>query len=234
LVPAQVLFETWGKCRYATTDGRWLEVGTGNLAGDMLLRYEFRDTEKTLPIDAIACEFRTAGREGRIWATTSRFTTRLFIAHMFDFSLAQHMNLFRPSEADEDYKRAFERGLMLEGARFSSDDRFYRTLLVGEELIVTKFKYTQITFDVAVVQDEQPSYLTQLAIRVHSESLWDNDVEDVGELGFYMSCLHPLRYNTAVFDAGSGYWRDCPLPMPLVFSETGARGLAQDNVRIVG
>jgi hypothetical protein len=230
-----MLFETWGITRFPVSDGRSLEVSAGTLAGEMSLGFEFRDPEKMLPTDAIACDFRTTDHQGQVWSTISRFTTRLFITHMFDLSHHQHMNLFRPEEAGEEYQRAFERTLLLADARFSCDDRFHRTLLVGDRLIVTQFKYTAIHFDVAVVQDDSdPSYLTEFAVRIHAESLWDEDAEDIGELGYYMSCLHALRNNTGLYDPHWKGWRDSPLPMPLVFTPTAASGTPQENVRVVG
>ena len=57
------------------------------LAGELSLRFEFRDPEEMLPRDTgIACDFCIADRNGRVWQTTSRFTTELFVVHMYDFS----------------------------------------------------------------------------------------------------------------------------------------------------
>ncbi len=226
------MFETWGHCRYPTTDGRWLEIGPESLAGTLSLRYQFRDPADMLPTDAIACDFQTTDDEGRIWTTTSRFTTEVFITHMFDFSLRKSMNLFWPRKAEKEYKNAFKTRLLLRKANFSSDDRFYRTLLIEDQLIRTKFKYTRITFDVAVVQTKHP-YLTKLAIKVRAGSLLDEEeIEDVGEFGYYMSCLHLLQHNTGVFNEERGRWGDSPVPMPLVFDTKGKRGTLQANVRV--
>jgi hypothetical protein len=229
----RVAFETWGTTHYPTNDGRQLEITEGVLSGEMKLGFEFRDPEKSLPTDALACEFRTADREGQRWATTSRFTTAVFITHMFDFSASRHMNLFRPGKADDQYKRAFKRSVLLRKARCSRDDRFYRTLLIDDELITTKFKYTRITFDVAAVEDPN-GFSTELAVKVHKGSLVDEEeIEEIGDLGYYVACQHLLRHNTGVFDPLRKYWRDSPLPMPLVFTPTGKRGVCQENVRVV-
>jgi len=229
----QIAFETWGTTHYPTNDSRQLEITEGVLSGEMKLDFEFRDPEKSLPTDALTCEFRTADREGQVWATTSRFTTAVFITHMFDFSASRHMNLFRPGNADDGYKQAFKRAVLLRKARCSRDDRFYRTLLLDDDLITTKFKYTRITFDVAAVEDPK-GWSTVLAVKVHKGSLVDEEeIEDIGELGYYVECQHLLRCNTGVFDPLRKYWRDSPLPMPLVFAPTGKRGEKQDHVRVV-
>ncbi|MBL8794825.1 MAG: hypothetical protein JNM56_13030, partial [Planctomycetia bacterium] len=183
----RVAWETWGTAHYPTTDGRSLEITEGLLAGDLELRLEFRDPEKMQPTDALACEFHTADREGRVWTTTARFTAGIFITHMFDFGASRHMNLFRPRDADEDYRRAFKQAVVLRRVRCSRDDRFYRTLLIGDQLVTTKFKYTRLTFDVAAIEDPN-GHATQLAVKVRKGSLLDEDeIEDVGELGYYLS-----------------------------------------------
>lgn len=230
----QVAFETWGTTHYPTSDGRQLEITEGVLSGEMKLGFELRDPEKSLPTDALACEFRTANREGQVWATTSRFTTAVFITHMFDFSASRHMNLFRPRSADEAYQQAFKRAVLLRKARCSRDDRFYRTLLIDDELMVTKFKYTRITFDVAAVNDPG-GFSTKLAVKILKGSLLDEEeIEDIGELGYYVECQHLLRHNTGVFDPVRKYWRDNPISLPLVFSPTGKQARPQENVRVLG
>lgn len=229
----RVAFETWGTTHHPTSDGRQLEITEGVLSGEMQLGFEFRDPEKSLPTDALACEFRTTDREGQVWATTSRFTTAVFLTHMFEFSAGRHMNLFRPRNGDDEYQQAFKRSVLLRKARCSRDDRFYRTLLVDDELITTKFKYTRITFDVAVVNDPS-GHSTKLAVKIHKGSLLDEEeIEDIGELGYYVECQHLLRHNTGVLDPPRKYWRDSPLPLPLVFAPVAKRGLRQENVRVV-
>lgn len=228
----QVAFETWGTTHHSTSDGRQLEITEGVLSGEMKLGFEFRDPEKMLPTDALACELRTADREGRVWTTTARFTAAVFITHMFDFGASWHMNLFRPRDAEDDYQRAFKEAVVLRRVRCSRDDRFYRTLLIGDQLVTTKFKYTRIIFDVAAIEDPK-GHSTLFAVKVRKGSLLDEDDEDFGELGYCLSCQHLLRHNTGVFDVVRQYWRDNPLPLPLVFSPTGEQTTRQENVRLV-
>lgn len=229
----QVAFETWGTTHHPTTDGRQLEISEGELFGELTLSFEFRDPEKSLPTDALACELQIADREGHVWSTTARFTTKVFITHMFDFAASDHMPLFRPKNADDDFQQAFQGNTLLRKARFSSDDRFYRTLAIDKELVTTKFKYTQIKFDVAAVKGTHPS-LTKLAVKVHKDSFRDEeDSKSLGELGFYVSCQHLLRNNTGIFDPRGQRWRDGPLPLPLVFAGAGKQTTRQEIVRAV-
>jgi hypothetical protein len=222
-----------------------MEVAAGELVGEFGLRFELRDTEEMLPVDALACDFRVVDNEGRSWGTTSRFTTRVFLTHMFDFSAPWHMNLFRPEEADKEYTRAFVDLPFLQDARFSSDDRFYRILLVGRRQISISFHYTCVRFDVAGVLDHEGKYLDKLAVKVRAGSFWDwespgeeedeedEEDEDVGELGYYMEVVHLLRNNTGAFDAERGFWVDNPMPAPLVFVPGRRKGVPQQNVRVV-
>jgi hypothetical protein len=198
------------------------------VTGQLAFHFHFLDPSDESPVDVIACEFRIGDRDGKVWATTSRFTSELFVAHMFDASLTRPIGLFRTAEAGADFREAFQSHAAISGMRFSSDDRFYRTLLVGERVVEVQFRYTTITFDMAIVQDpEHPYLLTALAIRVRSGSLMDTEFQDLGELGFFMSCTHPLRNNTAASEDGNRFWGDNPMPGPLVFSPL--EGVADPN-----
>jgi hypothetical protein len=231
-VVVHVKFDIAGVMRYPTADGRSLEVSGDELAGELSLRFEFRDPEEMLPRDAIACDFCIADRNGRVWQTTSRFTTELFVVHMYDFSALGHMNLFTTKKAGEPWVKAFEASPLLEDARFGTDDRFYRTLLVNRKQLRVQFKYTVLQFDVGVNQYSDGSYQSDLAVRLRRGSFWEEGVT-LPEMGFYLSCKHLLRGNTGVFDPGRGRWVNAPLPMPLVFEPTSASGVAQAGVRLV-
>jgi len=233
---ARIAFETFGPMRCPTSDGRRLRIGAGIITGEMSFAFHFRDASDDLPLDVVACELRLADKEGRIWSTISRFTSALFVTHLFDASALEPMNLFRPAEADAEYREAFESQAALSDIRFSSDDRFVRTLVVGDRLIPVQFKYTTIAFDLAIVQDEGDDdlpLLTKLAVRIRSGSLFDADGEDLGELGFYMSCTHPLRNNTAASEDGERPWGDNPIPAPMIFTPTDLSAAPNEDVEIV-
>lgn len=53
--------------RHPTSDGRSLELSPGELRGVMSLGFAYRDPVEQ-PTDVIPCEFRTADRDGRLWA----------------------------------------------------------------------------------------------------------------------------------------------------------------------
>jgi hypothetical protein len=220
-------------CRIPTTDGRFLELREGELCGDLSLRVDPRDvTPNDLsPRDGVTCEFRFADSESRVWLATTRFTTELFIARMFDFTASWPLGVFPPSEADPEFTRAFETGLLLTGARFGSDDRCYRALVMGNRVAPTKFKYTLITLDVALPA-KYPSYELAVAVRVGEYSLWDADEEGFFEpFGYYVACHHLLCQNEAVYDPAKRFWFEGLFPAPFAVAPTEEVGQPQENVR---
>ncbi len=59
---------------------------------------------------------------------------------MTDVSTADSTGgLFNPHNAEAEYKQAFNECLLLRDARFSSDDRFYRTLVIGGKPVDLQF-----------------------------------------------------------------------------------------------
>jgi len=231
---ARIAFETYGPVLYPTLGGRHLRIGTGLVSGEMSFVFHFRDASEDLPHDVVACELRLADKDGRVWSTISRFTSALFVTNMFDASASEPMNLFQPDEADAEYRAAFDSHPALSDIRFSSDDRFVRTIVVGDRMIPVQFKYTTIVFDLAIVQDDDElPLLTKLAVKIRSGSLFDTDGQDLGELGFYMSCTHPLRSNTAASEDGERPWNDNSIPAPMTFTPTELSTAPNEDVEIV-
>jgi len=238
-----VWFDTCGVARYATDDARSLEVSAGQVRGVMSLLFEYRDPVEQ-PTDVIACEFRIADRAGRLWTTTSRFTTELFVTHLFDFARDGVMDLFRlpptrrryrdPCEQHtlKSYQDAFQNHLLLADARFFSDDRGYRHLVVARRLVRIKFKYMHLHLDIA--GSGENSFADWVSVRIANHCFWDEERDvPLGPLAFDFRCVHFLRNNTAVWDADEKRWRDHPFPRPLVFSPMDGGGTPQDNVRVV-
>ncbi len=75
--------------------------------------------------------------------------------------------------------------------------------------------------------------MTKLAVKIRAGSLWDREVKDLGELGFFVSPAYLLRNNTGAFSTEYGWWVDNPLPAPMIFTLTTNRGEPQKNVRVV-
>jgi hypothetical protein len=231
------LYDTAEPEHYPVSDGQVLEIGPGEVAGGLELRYEHRSPSNDLPTDVLACDFRLADRDGRVWGTTARFTARLFADALFEVSAADPAGgLFRPSLGGREYSRAFEDCPLLREVRFSSDDRMYRTLWLGGQEIKTQYRYTTLVFDLAGVCEPEPVREARLAVRVLDHCLYTEahgSYRSVGELGYYFPCAGLWRNNTAVFSDEDQCWEARWQPLPLSFTSTGRRGKRQESVRVL-
>jgi hypothetical protein len=233
----QLLYDAAEPERYPVSDGQVLEIGPGEVAAQLELRYEHRSPSDDLPTDVLACDFRLADRDGRVWGTTARFTARLFADALFEVSAADpERGLFRPSLAGRDYSRAFEDCPLLRQVRFSSDDRMYRSLWVGGQEIKTQYRYTTLVFDVAGACGPEAVRGRRLAVRVLDGCLYTEVhgcYRSVGELGYYLNCAGLWRHNTAVFSDEDEGWEHPWQPLPLSFTSSGGRGKRQESVKVL-
>src|SRR6476646_3221350 len=161
--------------------------GGGGLAMAARVRFEVGGTTRypgpDYPRDAVACDFRVADRDGRVWRTTSTFTAELFVTHLYDFGAIGGPAVFTARRAPETWVRALAESPLLED---------------GKRRMVT-LKRVTLQFDVAA-NNVTGSFLTDLAVRVRRAGFWDPEGSPLPELGFHLSCRHLLRANTAVPD----------------------------------
>jgi len=238
---AGVSFDTWGTSQYSTNDGRMLEIAAGELRGVMSLRFEVRDADEQ-GTDVIACDYRIADCDGRLWTTTSLFTTELFVTHMVDLT-HRNTDLFRllpdnrrykdatKNNGLTQYRQAFQKPLLLSGARFFSDDRDSRYIVIMGRVTEIRFKYLYLSLDIGSVSDEE-SFADWFSVRIPDQCLWDEQREHaIGPLAFDISCVHFLRHNTAAWDSEEQRWQNAPLSRPLIFSPVEGEGKPQANVR---
>lgn len=239
----KVAFEGINGIRYPASNGKSLVFADGEVNAAIKLRFEYQDPRKPLDsremqlqTDVVACDLWLPDSEGRVWKTTSRTTTEVFVRHMVDISSAEGF-LFTLDRAPADFTRAFSDGPVLRDARFSSDDRFYRRIVLGGRIVEFQFYYTMMPMDVAVVCDDP--WLVKLAVRVGENCLVQrSDIEEddlitVPPFGYYMDWRLLLLANTAEFAAGYNRWRDAAIPAPLVFTLTDETDAPQPQVRAV-
>ena len=229
---ATIKFEVDGT-KHPTDDGRYLHINSGDIIGSLSLSFDPRSSSDDFPTDVVNADFRTADSGGDVWSMQSRFTSELFIIHMIDLS-STVSDLFPIASAPNEYREAFQNDLLLEDVRFSSDDRFNRRLLLGNDIFEIQFNNTTISLDIAVIQDEDQdySYLTKLGVKIHGGSLYSGG-EDLGEFGFYLDLKHLLNSNTAVYSNDYTCWKDSPIPLPSLFQLTNDKSKEQDNVLVV-
>lgn len=229
--------------RYSTSDGGAIELGDGEVIAAIELRFEHREAPAQqaspqmieLPTDVVACDLWLPDAEGRVWKTTTRSTTEVFVRHMIDIS-SHEGYLFTLDHVPEEFARAFENEGTLEDARFSSDDRFYRAIILRMQIVQFQFFYTTFRFDVGVVRDEDP-LMVKLAVRVREDCLVqllndEGDISTVPPFGFFMEWRYLFTSNTAAFFADYKRWHDVPIPMPLVFTLTDEVDAPQPKVRV--
>jgi len=229
---AKIMFEV-DRTRYPTVDGRNLSINSGDIVGSLSLSFDPRSNSDGFPNDVLNADFRLADSVGDVWSMQSRFMSELFIIHMNDLSSTES-GLFPIVSATDEYKEAFQKDLLIEDVRFSSDDRFFRRLLIGKDIFEIQFNNTTVSLDIAVIQaeDQDYPYLTKLAVKINGGSLF-SDGKDLGDIGFYLEIKHLLNSNTAVYSDDYTCWKDSPIPLPSLFQLTNEKSLPQGNVLVV-
>ena len=221
--------ELVGSIAFPTSNNRTLrfeqnpETNSARYAFELSVYY--RDTANDLPDDVIAFQVWVADREGVVWTATCRFTPHLFTSRMVDFGEGDEPMPFEDASAT--VKDTFSLRLLLEGVRASSDDRFYRRILLGDRIYTVKFHYTCMTFDVAVFNEGNTPCL---AVRLREDSLFFDGAKSVPPLWFPVYPAELWRWNVAIYDSEEEWWVDSSLPIPLVFELTDEQGEPQDGV----
>ena len=230
-----------GTITYPTSDGRSIQFVLDDgykLQYDFELSFHYRDTSGDLPTDVLEHRIWVPDANGQVWTTATRFTSELFIQHLYNFASALAPYYFE--QTDESLQQMFEDNLILEEIHYGDDDRIYRKLLLGDELVTVKFHYTVMTFDVAFIEDQLCKskglpMSTSLAVRLREDSLYDDRGDPLPAIKFEIEPEVLLKHNTALFNHKEEYWTDSQLPIPLVFEPTDEQfELPQSNVVVKG
>ena len=217
---------------YPTSDGRQLRITHEHWRDKLHYQFELgfahRDPSDELPTDAVECRFWLADVDGNLWTTRSRFTARLFVSSLVSFSSTSR--LVTLDDLGADVANLFDSALLLEDARYSSDDRFYRQLVLGDAVLEVQFHYTSMSFDVAYVEETMSG--TALWIRLREGSLFI-DGDPVPTICYQMRPHRLWSSNVGLpcEEDGHVYWEDSYLPVPLVFELTDE--VAEPNPRVV-
>jgi hypothetical protein len=222
-----------------------------DIHAELRLGFMHKSKLESEAVDVITASLLIPDDVGRVWSLDSTFTPEAFITHMFDCSAFRQMGLQSASRISKKVKVAFQRDLLLRGARIFCDDRFYRVLLLDNKLFEVQFKYTQITFDAALHVDTK-GLSPDLVIRIRRKSLWGNpykpdtgkkapqsdeeeefEFEDLGECYFFMQWEQLFKHNCAVYDEAEGRWTMSLFPYPLEFHPTPLKAKAQKPVKLV-
>lgn len=219
---------------HPTVDGRQLRFAWEHWRDKLHYRFElgfaYRDPDDELPTDAIECRFWLADADGRVWTTRSRFTAKLFVSNLVSFASTSLPTYL--ADLDEEVAALFDNALLLEGARYSSDDRFYRQLVLRDEVVNVQFHYTCMTFDVAFAEEAMIG--VTLWVRLRENSLFV-DGDSIPTICFTMNPhrLWSANLGLPCEEDGHVYWEDSFLPVPLVFELTDETAGPNSRVQLL-
>lgn len=189
------------------------------------------------PLDIVEHRAWMADSDGIVWTAASRFTAAWLVEQL---ALAAFENVRAPRTRDEQpaLHALFDHAPLLEGVRYFSDDRLYRSLVIGGRWMQCIFKYTTLSFDVAV-QTDAPDGL-RLHARLREGCLHCFPSPDARERvplpALVFELDHPsslITRNTAVEGPSPGEWNDSPLVLPVRWERTADRAAPQPGVRVV-
>ena len=206
-------FEFSSTTRFPTDQGSILEFNESDVVAQISLGFHHRDESDDLPDDILTTRFRVADCLGFIWEYQSYFRSDYIVGLIR--GLLEPMVLIPFDDVGQAVKTAFDGQNVLRDVRFSSDDRFYRTLTVGTEVIEIPFHYTTISFDITIIEDEIRR--SRLFVRINKNSLFKNG-DDIGALIFVTEPF--VGPNTAAFNLENDWWQANPIPAPVVFRKT--------------
>ncbi len=218
-------FDFSDKSSYPTTEGGFLTITESyETVGQIELGIHHIDESDDLPNDILYTRFRVPDHEGVIWESESRFGSGVLVEKMNDLYIPSHLIPY--SSADEEVISALEGSEVLKGIRYSSDDRFYRTIALNDKIISFSFHYTTITFDLAYHTDDLVD-LTRLYVRLCENSLFVEG-DDLGS--FYFVTYPFIGMNTAFYNSGEEWWQENPIPSPAPFRRTADTYSPNKNV----
>jgi hypothetical protein len=206
-------FEFSSTTRFPTDQGSILEFNESDVVAQISLGFHHRDESDDFPNDILLTRFRVADCLGAIWEYQSHFRSDYIVGLIQ--GLLEPMVLIPFGDVGQGVKDAFDGPNVLRDVRFSSDDRFYRAMIVGAEVIEIPFHYTTISFDIAIIEDE--IHRSRLCVRINENSLFKNG-DDVGALIFVTAPF--IGPNTAAFNQENDWWQANPIPAPAVFRKT--------------
>ena len=232
-----------GSLDFPTTDGRKLRFDSQRgYKADYAYELKRLPAETDdFPIDGVALRIWVADDQGRVWSAVSQFTAEFFVDELGMCNFENVRDYYVFDKAPAEIQNLFQTSQVVEGIYFTSDDRFYRSLRVGTEWVQAIFKYTDLTFDVAV--QIAPPFATKLFARLRQGSGYDPSLplseirhtSELPELVFELGGDAPRRmlYANGAMHFPRGSWGMGPLPQPIAFESTGEPGEPQATITIV-
>lgn len=183
--------------------------------------FSFGVKHKGKDVDVVHSLVRLADAQGRLWEGESIWDVGGIVERMTDFGSTTAPLKFENAPAE--WKKAFAEGLFLSGARGLLDDRFYRRLLLEDQVFNIPFKYQGPVLDMAFLRNEHAGLVTVL---VRVSGLYTvvlegpYDVIDLPQIVFQISVLKDLFVNFGYEESSGNYAYDI-IPRPFVMKEAG-------------
>lgn len=225
---------------HSTADGRTLRIdpaGPGFPAYTFQLSAHRPPEVGPEPRDIIEHRAWIADAEGTAWTAASRFTSS-WLVEQLGLATFENFRLLAYYDQAPQVHAAFADALLLREVQYSSDDRLYRSLLLGTRWMQCIFKYTTLSFDIAA----QPGVggRLQLLARLREgclECFPSPDAEERTRLPALVYELdHPsvlITRNTAVQGPEPGEWNDSPLLLPIRWERASDGAPPQACVTVV-
>jgi hypothetical protein len=201
---------------------------------DYKFDYEFELTllpsyHDDLPTDAVQCRFWVADSDGVVWTTSVRFTGEELLNTM-DGAGSIERSYCPDNDTSDDSTTAPDRVVtpLVTGARYSSDDRFSRRLIVHDKIVEVPFHYLSIQFDISYVKDD-----IEEEIRVDLRGFRDanGDALPAFRFAFDPVDLWTLGRTVSFHEERCRTWCAFGLPIPLVFEKTDVRSAPNGALR---
>ena len=220
--------ELFGDIIIPTSCGRNIHFMESRVKATLELDIVHKDAGDDLPTDVLSATLFISDSDGNIWSVQSRTTTAYLVEKMVDLS-SYEPSLIPISSAPDELKKVFLNECLLD-LRYSSDDRFYRQIILGAEILQFPFQYTTIHFDIAFFQEFE-GLDSKIAVHVREDSLlFEGD--SLEPFYYFIDWKGLFRSNTATYSKEYECWQDNPLPSPLVFIKTNKTSEANEDVKV--
>ncbi len=176
--------------------------------------------------DVCYCRTQVADADGTLWEAKSLFSANTLLENIED--LRRNSGAHRFDQTTDEIKQAFETRPLLTGVQGFYDDRFYRRIILDDQIYEILFKYQYPFFDIAFLQDPNrstnPEKLTddrsRLLVRV--SNFKSREMNEIPPFVYEMDC------ETLMF-----YVETQGLPVPLVFKKVGVVEQKQSLIQYV-
>ncbi len=210
--------------RWPTASNQSLLLGSGPYASASYA-YELTrlacDTDD-LPVDGIELRIWVPDAEGRLWTAVTRFSAKYLVEELAFANFSGRFTVF--DEASDELRALFDSPLLLEGVAYSSDDRFYRSFLIRGEQVQAIFKYSTLTFDVAVKDAGTPFQAWYGRLRQGGDFDADRPLSEIRHTESLPGLLFEM--------SGPGRMLDSMFPQLATLDLTDELGEPQETVRL--